>query len=81
MPSNVPVPPVREMIADGENGLLVDFFDDQAIAARVLDVLRDPPAFDPMRENARELIEKQYSVDAVLPQMIRMYERVVSDER
>ena len=36
--------PVREVISDGENGLLCDFFDDAAFADRALEVLADPEA-------------------------------------
>ncbi|MGE3821072.1 MAG: glycosyltransferase, partial [Isosphaeraceae bacterium] len=38
--------PVREMIADGENGLLSGFFDVVGMAARAVEVLRDPGSFE-----------------------------------
>lgn len=68
--------PVREMIRDGANGLLCDLFDVEAIAARALSVLKDPAAFRPLGRAAEEMIVERYSVQAVLPQMVGMYERV-----
>lgn len=44
--------PVREVIKDGENGLLVDFFDTGAIAERVLSALSEPERFQGLRRVA-----------------------------
>lgn len=68
--------PVREMIRDGENGLLADFFDVDRIAARAVEVLKDPQAYRSLGQAAEETIERDYSLDAVLPGMVRMYEQI-----
>jgi glycosyltransferase involved in cell wall biosynthesis len=68
--------PVREMIRDGENGLLADLFDVEAIAQKAVQVLRDPAAFRPLGRAAEQMIAGRYSVEAVLPQMVKMYEEV-----
>jgi glycosyltransferase involved in cell wall biosynthesis len=73
--------PVQEMIRHGENGFLKDFFDAEAIAARLIEILEDPPACDPIRHRAMELIKTKYSLEAVLPQMLEMYEQVLGKER
>ena len=41
--------PVREVIRDGSNGLLADFFDIDGLADKAVAVLRDPPAYRPRR--------------------------------
>ena len=41
-------PPVQEVIRDGANGLLVDFFDSVALAERIAAVLADPAAHRPL---------------------------------
>ena len=45
--------PVTEVIADGVNGRLVDFFDGQALAGRVAELLADPAARARLGEAAR----------------------------
>jgi glycosyltransferase involved in cell wall biosynthesis len=70
--------PVREMIRDGENGLLADFFSPEAIAAKAVEVLRDPDAARPMGRAAEQMIVERYSLEAVLPRMLQLYERAAS---
>ena len=71
-------PPVQEMIVDGENGLLANFFDVEEIAAKALNVLRDPGAFRPLGRAAESMISERYSLEAVLPRMLAMYEHAVA---
>lgn len=58
--------PVREVIRDGENGLLVDFFSPDAIADRIADVLADPKAFAPLGAAARTTIIERYALSDCL---------------
>jgi glycosyltransferase involved in cell wall biosynthesis len=46
-------PPVREVLRDGENGLLVPFFDVSRLLSALLAALDEPPAFIRQRERAR----------------------------
>ncbi|NHZ35329.1 glycosyltransferase family 4 protein [Massilia rubra] len=55
--------PVTEVIRDGENGLLVDFFDTAAIAATVSRALRERERWMPMRARAVESIKAGYAVE------------------
>ena len=66
--------PVREMIREGENGLLADFFSPEAFAEKALRVLQNPDEYRPLGRAAERMIEERYSLDAVLPQMLAMYE-------
>lgn len=54
--------PVKEVIEDGKNGLLVDFFSPMDIANRVDEVLDNPDKFKAMRKAAREFITDNYTV-------------------
>lgn len=45
--------PVREVVRHGENGLLVPFFDEAAIAGAVCAALESPAAYAGLRERAR----------------------------
>jgi glycosyltransferase involved in cell wall biosynthesis len=67
--------PVKEMIRDGHNGLLADFFSPEEFARKAVAVLRDPAAFRPLGRAAELLIQNRYSIDAVLPQMAKLYEQ------
>ncbi len=70
--------PVREMIRDGHNGLLANLFDAQAMADKAVRVLQNPDAFRPLGRAAEQMIESNYSVQAVLPKMLEMYERATA---
>jgi glycosyltransferase involved in cell wall biosynthesis len=70
--------PVKEMIRDGENGLLADFFDADQIAERAVQVLRDPAEYRELGRAAERMIAQRYSLEVVLPQMVKMYEEVAS---
>ncbi len=70
-------PPVQEMITDGENGLLADFFSPEDFAEKAIQVLNDPDAFRPLGRAAERMIETKYSMDAVLPQMVKLYEEAL----
>lgn len=67
--------PVREVITDGENGLLCDFFDDEAFAARALDVLTDPAEHRArLGAAARQTVIDRYALDVTFPQLAELYE-------
>jgi glycosyltransferase involved in cell wall biosynthesis len=53
-------PPVREVIRSGKNGLLVPFYDTDALADTLLRVLDNPNDFLPMRIAARRTIENRF---------------------
>ncbi|MBO9998142.1 MAG: glycosyltransferase family 4 protein [Cyanobacteria bacterium SID2] len=73
-------PPVREVIRDGENGFLVDFFSPKQIADRVNDVLNHPTKMAHIRENARKTVLEQYSHSALLPKHIDLMKQVASGD-
>src|SRR5687768_18117320 len=52
--------PVEEVLDDGRNGLLVDFFDAAGIAERVADVLAKPADYLGLRAQARQTVLERY---------------------
>ena len=70
--------PVREMIRNGETGLLADFFDVDQIAAKAVAVLKDPDAHRPLGEAAQRMIQQDYGLDAVLPKMMELYQQTAA---
>jgi glycosyltransferase involved in cell wall biosynthesis len=66
-------PPVRELIRDGENGLLVDFFDVGAIADQLEAILaaKNDAKLAQIRANARQTILDQYDLAQLLPRHLQ----------
>ena len=54
--------PVQEVITDGVNGLLVDFFDTASMADKVVEALTHPAAMRSMREAAQRCVRERYSL-------------------
>jgi glycosyltransferase involved in cell wall biosynthesis len=74
--------PVEEVIRDGENGLLVDFFSHDAISEKVIAVLEDADRFAEFRENARRTIVEKYDLRTIcLPAQLRLLDQIVADSR
>ena len=72
-------PPVEEVIRDGDNGLLADFFDHEALAARVDDALSRARELQPLREKARQTVLERYDLKRVcLPMQRQLVERLVA---
>ena len=67
--------PVREAIADGDTGCLVDFFDVQALAGTVCGLLDDAGARAVLGARARAFAQAQYDLQRVcLPQQLAWVE-------
>ena len=69
--------PVREMIEDGRNGRLCDFFDVDGFATRAIEILRDPTAFRHLSEEAAAGIRRDYAIDVTLPRLANLFEQAV----
>jgi glycosyltransferase involved in cell wall biosynthesis len=69
--------PVREVIVDGHNGLLVDFFDHHAIAKRIARVLDSVDEYDCLRRAAK-LTASRFDVEYGTKQYFEVFENVTS---
>lgn len=68
-------PPVAEVIEDGVNGRLVDFFDVKAWSAVLSESLAEPQRFDHLRRAGRDTIVARYDLKTrCLPDMVRFVE-------
>ncbi|HMS95674.1 MAG TPA: glycosyltransferase [Tabrizicola sp.] len=69
--------PVAEVIKDGVNGRLIDFFDIKAWSAALTDALARPEAYVQMRETARKMAREKYDLRTVcLPKQINLLTRL-----
>ena len=74
-------PPVEEVMRDGENGLLVDFFSPAAIAERVAYALEHQAELAPLRSRARETVVQHYDLKRICqPAQLRLIESL-QDQR
>lgn len=65
--------PVREVIKDDEIGVLVDFFDVQGLAERVVEVLENPEKYGFLRKAARQTIVSNYDLKTIcLPRQVEL---------
>jgi glycosyltransferase involved in cell wall biosynthesis len=75
------VPPVREVIQAGENGLLEPLFDAERLSETALRVLNDPGEYRSLGQQARTLLEEKYSVEAAVPPLKAFFQRVARQPR
>jgi glycosyltransferase involved in cell wall biosynthesis len=63
--------PVKELLQDGVNGTLVDFFDVKGWSTALIDALAHPEAYADRRRAARQTILEGYDLQSIcLPQMV-----------
>ena len=66
-------PPVQEVIEDGKQGVLFDFFNTSALVESVNAVLSNPQDYVPVRARARETIIERYDLHSIcLPQWLKL---------
>jgi glycosyltransferase involved in cell wall biosynthesis len=70
--------PVEEIIRDGENGYLVDFFDSDALTDRVDEALLHPDRYQHLRAAARRTVIERYDLATVcLPAYLKLLQHLV----
>lgn len=68
-------PPVEELITDGVNGRLADFFDSRDLAEILVDSLARPEDFNALRTAARQHILENYDLHSIcLPRLVAFVE-------
>ncbi|ROH85546.1 glycosyltransferase [Pseudomethylobacillus aquaticus] len=69
--------PLREVLRQDDNGVLVDFFDSAALAANVAALLADPARRQHMGQAARKFAQAHYDLRTVcLPRQIALIESI-----
>ena len=70
--------PVREVIRHGHNGLLVNFFSPNDLAAAVAEVLTDRDRAVAFGAAARDTVERTYDLDACVTRQLALMDLVAS---
>jgi len=71
------VPGCREVVRQGENGLLVPARDAEALSEAVASLLDDPEARRRMGKRSREIAVEEFAVDHVVEQYLKIYAEVL----
>lgn len=71
-------PPVREVVSDGVNGRLVDFFDTDGFADAMAEALSAPDAFRALRAEARRTIVSRYDLNDCSTRLHRFITQVAT---
>jgi glycosyltransferase involved in cell wall biosynthesis len=69
--------PVLEVIEDGENGILADYFDAFRLATRIGEVLDDKVQAEVLGRAARAFMVEHYDLGSVLPSHFRLASHVL----
>lgn len=72
--------PVREVIRDGHNGLLVDFFRPDDLAAAVAELLNHPDRAAALGREARSTVQRRYSLSDCLPRHLALMHLVANGD-
>ena len=73
--------PVVEVLRDGENGLLVDFFNPTEVAARTSEVLDNPAAYTHLGVQARQDMVTNYDLETVcIPRNVQLINALINKE-
>jgi glycosyltransferase involved in cell wall biosynthesis len=67
------VPGCREVVRDGENGLLVPPRDPESLSRAITTLLRDPTRRAEMGARGREIVLKEFSADRISQETLNLY--------
>ena len=71
-------PPVQEVLREGENGLLVDFYDTERLAERIEELLSEKNLRQKIAANARKTIISHYDLERLLGQHMHLIQHVAN---
>jgi len=66
-----------EVVRDGVDGFMCNVGDVEQMAARALELLRDPARLSEVKHNARQRAVETYDIDKVLPEYLAVYNSVL----
>jgi glycosyltransferase involved in cell wall biosynthesis len=73
--------PHREVISHGQTGLLADAANPDALLDQALAVLDDPSQYQPLGDDAADLVRARYSRDVCLPQLAERFSSLAATRR
>jgi glycosyltransferase involved in cell wall biosynthesis len=74
-------PGCREVVRDGENGLLVPPYDVAALAEAIAALARDPARRQAMGQAGRALVECEFAEPVIAEQTLALYDAILRETR
>jgi len=71
---------VRDLVEEGVNGFLVPFGDIKELADKIIYLMEHPELAKEMGKKGREKVEREFSLDVILPQMEALYKEILENE-
>ena len=71
------VPGCREIVHEGENGILVPLKDSSSLASAIKELINNPEKRKSMGINGRRLVESEFSEKIVVSQTLRVYQELL----
>ncbi|MGI9067127.1 MAG: glycosyltransferase [Pyrinomonadaceae bacterium] len=68
----------REAVIEGETGFIVPAGDNESMAARIIQLLREPDRARAMGQRARSIVEEKFSCAAQLERTVALYESLLA---
>ncbi len=68
--------PVQEVIKDGENGLLFDFFNVSQLVEKIDFAFNNPEKMKEISYNARKTVVENYSLDKIMPKQLEFLDKI-----
>jgi glycosyltransferase involved in cell wall biosynthesis len=71
---------LRELISDGETGILFEPKNHKELAEKILYLLNDPAKAEEIGRKAKLLVERKYSISKIVEQIERVYHDIISSK-
>jgi glycosyltransferase involved in cell wall biosynthesis len=72
------IPPVKEVIKDGNNGIIADFSTPEKIAEKIIACLDYPSFMKEVKHKARKTIVEKYALKKVMPEHLNIIKKLVA---
>jgi len=72
------VPGCREIVHNGENGVLVPPYKVESIADAIKDLVNNPEKRKNMGVNGRKLVENEFSEEIVVAKTLKLYKKMLA---
>ncbi len=75
------IPPVKEVIKDGNNGIIGDFSTPEKIAEKIVVCLDYPSFMKEVKLKARKTIVEKYALKKVFPEYLNIIKKLVAKDK